>query len=119
MNRMMTRATRVGIALIAAIASYLGAAGPAQADATDDYPIPHRIIITTCDTEQYLSPRCVTPARFTSSGYMIDKSNRPADVQQGAVDRFIGSSRSIRSPAASTRKTRRPTCTTSRWQLVG
>ena len=87
MNRMMTRATRVGIALIAAIASYLGAAGPAQADATDDYPIPHRIIITTCDTEQYLAAvRDTSPVYFER--YMIDKSNRPADVQQGAVDRI-------------------------------
>src|SRR5262249_51406968 len=62
-------------------------AGPAAADSTDDYPIPHRIIITTCDAEQYLAAaRDTSPVYY--SRYMIDKSNRPADVQQMAQDRI-------------------------------
>ena len=62
-------------------------AAPAAADATDDYPIPHRIIITTCDTEQYMAAaRDTSPVYFER--YMIDKSNRPADVQQQAEDRI-------------------------------
>ena len=62
-------------------------AGPAGADATDDFPIPHRMIITTCDTEQYLqAARDTSPVYFER--YMTDKSNRPADVQQEAMDRI-------------------------------
>ncbi|WP_203457225.1 DUF5078 domain-containing protein, partial [Mycolicibacterium sp. CBMA 361] len=41
------------VAALGAVATTL--AGPAAADASDDYPIPHRIIITTCDAEQYLA----------------------------------------------------------------
>ena len=62
-------------------------AGPASADATDDFPIPHRMIITTCNTEQYLqAARDTSPVYFER--YMIDRSNRPADVQQQAFDRI-------------------------------
>ncbi len=62
-------------------------AGPASADATDDFPIPHRMIITTCDTEQYMAAaRDTSPVYFER--YMIDRSNRPADVQQQAFDRI-------------------------------
>ena len=59
----------------------------ACADATDDYPIPHRMIITTCDTEQYLAAvRDTSPVYFER--YMIDKGNRPPDIQQMAEDRI-------------------------------
>ncbi|MDT5338475.1 MAG: hypothetical protein QOD90_3980, partial [Mycobacterium sp.] len=62
-------------------------AGPAAADATDDFPIPHRLIVTTCDAEQYLqAARDTSPVYFER--YMIDRSNRPADVQQQAFDRI-------------------------------
>jgi hypothetical protein len=62
-------------------------AGPASADSTDDYPIPHRIIITTCDTEQYMAAaRDTSPVYFER--YMIDRSNRPPEVQQLAFDRI-------------------------------
>ncbi|BBZ29244.1 hypothetical protein MMAD_35390 [Mycolicibacterium madagascariense] len=62
-------------------------ASPASADATDDFPIPHRMIITTCDTEQYMAAaRDTSPVYFER--YMIDRSNRPADVQQQAFDRI-------------------------------
>ena len=75
----------IGIAALSAIATTL--AGPAAADATDDYPIPHRIIITTCDAEQYLAAaRDTSPVYY--SRYMIDMHNRPADIQQMAQDRI-------------------------------
>ena len=62
-------------------------AGSASADASDDYPIPHRIIVTTCDAEQYLAAaRDTSPVYF--SRYMIDMHNRPADIQQMAQDRI-------------------------------
>jgi hypothetical protein len=62
-------------------------ASTAAADATDDFPIPHRLIITTCDAEQYLAAaRDTSPVYFER--YMIDRSNRPADIQQMAEDRI-------------------------------
>ena len=62
-------------------------AGPAIADSTEDFPIPRRIIATPCDAEQYLAAvRDTSPVYFDR--YMRDKSNRPADVQQSAVDRI-------------------------------
>ena len=61
--------------------------GVASADATDDYPIPHRIIITSCTAEQILAAaRDFTPVYYER--YIIDKGNRPPDVQQSAVDRI-------------------------------
>jgi hypothetical protein len=59
----------------------------AVADSTEDFPIPRRIIATTCDAEQYLAAaRDTSPVYYQR--YMIDKSNRPADIQQAAVDRI-------------------------------
>jgi len=46
---------RGGVAIIALGISPLAFAGSAAADATDDYPIPHRMIITTCTAEQILA----------------------------------------------------------------
>lgn len=72
--------------LLAAMVAAL-AAPRALADSTEDYPIPRRIIHTTCDVEQYLAAvRDTNPVYFER--YMIDRSNRPADVQQMAFDRI-------------------------------
>ncbi len=80
-------AIRGGLMTAAIGVAVTGLAGPAAADSTDDYPIPHRIIITQCDTEQYMAAaRDTSPVYFER--YMIDKSNRPADVQQQAEDRI-------------------------------
>lgn len=71
---------------VAAALAALGAA-PAHADATDEYPIPSKQIQTQCDAEQYLAAaRDTSPIYFER--YMLDKSNRPHDVQQMAVDRI-------------------------------
>jgi Domain of unknown function (DUF5078) len=87
MTRVVTRSMQVVLALAAATVAYASSAGPALADASDDYPIPHRMIITTCDAEQYLAAaRDTSPVYFER--YMIDRSNRPADVQQAAEDRI-------------------------------
>jgi hypothetical protein len=84
-RRVITRAAALGVLAMATVA--LAPAGPATADATDDFPIPHRMIITTCDTEQYMAAaRDTSPIYFER--YMIDRSNRPADVQQQAFDRI-------------------------------
>jgi hypothetical protein len=76
---------RGGVAIIALGMSGMTFAGSAAADATDDYPIPHRMIITTCTAEQILAAaRDFAPIYYQR--YIIDKHNRPPEVQQGAID---------------------------------
>jgi hypothetical protein len=59
----------------------------AVADSTDDFPIPRRLIATTCDAEQYLAAaRDTSPIYYQR--YMIDFHNRPADIQQATQDRI-------------------------------
>ena len=78
---------RLGVVAFGTAAVATALASTASADATDDFPIPHRMIITTCDTEQYMAAaRDTSPVYFER--YMIDRSNRPADVQQQAFDRI-------------------------------
>ncbi len=80
-------ARRAGLAAAAVGVAMTALAGTAAADATDDYPIPKRIWQTPCDAEQVLQGvRDTSPVYYER--YMIDKSNRPADVQQAAVDRI-------------------------------
>ncbi|SDE79618.1 protein of unknown function [Mycolicibacterium neoaurum] len=73
--------------MVAALSAALLNSPSAQADATDEYPIPSKQIETQCDAEQYLAAaRDTSPIYFER--YMLDKSNRPLDVQQMAVDRI-------------------------------
>ena len=85
---MTWRSLRTGLAAMTlGLATSLSMAGPAAADATDDYPIPRRIINTTCDAEQYLQAvRDTSPVYYQR--YMIDRNNRPVDIQQMAQDRI-------------------------------
>ena len=81
------RLARMGLGLVGALLALFGTAAPALADSTEDYPIPRRIIHTTCDVEQYLAAvRDTSPVYYER--YMIDRSNRPPDVQQAAFDRI-------------------------------
>jgi hypothetical protein len=76
---------RVGVAIIALGIFGVAFAGSAAADATDDYPIPHRMIITTCTAEQILAAgKEFAPIYYQR--YIIDKHNKPPEVQQGAID---------------------------------
>ena len=76
---------RAGIAVVAGGIAATAFAGAAAADATDDYPIPHRMIITTCTAEQLLAAaRDFSPIYYQR--YMIDKHNKPPEVQQAAID---------------------------------
>ncbi|HYO05249.1 MAG TPA: DUF5078 domain-containing protein [Mycobacterium sp.] len=87
MKALRNIAIRSGLAAAACGFAATTLAGTAAADATDDFPIPHRMIVTTCDTEQYLAAaRDTSPVYFER--YMIDKSNRPTDIQQMAEDRI-------------------------------
>lgn len=82
-----------GMRTISIVAGVVAAAAltpvTAGADATDDYPIPHRMIVTTCDAEQIMAAaRDVEPVYYER--YMIDYNNKPADVQQAAQDYIHG-----------------------------
>ena len=83
------RGMRILPAFAGAMAAAMIAPATAGADATDDYPIPHRMIITTCDAEQIMAAaRDVEPVYYER--YMIDYNNKPADVQQAARDYIHG-----------------------------
>lgn len=84
---MVRKRLRMTIAAVAVGASVLAVPGVASADATDDYPIPNRILKTPCTAQQImLAARDVEPIYFER--YMTDYKNKPADVQQGARDRI-------------------------------
>src|SRR5271168_1440238 len=91
----LTAVLRGGVAIIALSISGVAfaASAPADADATDDYPIPHRMIITTCTAEQILAAaRDFTPIYYQRyiiyyQRYIIDKHKKPPEVQQAAIDR--------------------------------
>jgi hypothetical protein len=57
----------------------------AVADSTEDFPIPRRMINTTCDAEQILAAaRDTSPVYYQR--YMIDFDNHP-NVQQATIDK--------------------------------
>lgn len=83
----MKKLLRSGVAMLVIAGAAAAAPGVAAADATDDYPIPRRMINTTCNAEQVLAAvRDKRPVYYER--YMIDYNNKPADVQQGARDRI-------------------------------
>lgn len=88
MNRMRVKnLIRAGVAACAVAGSLVAAPGIASADATDDYPIPNRILKTPCTAEQIMAAaRDVEPVYYER--YMIDYNNKPAHVQQAARDRI-------------------------------
>ncbi len=89
MRRMTTRHMRIASAIVAlAVPAVVGSA-VASADASDDYPIPHRMIITTCDAEQIMAAaRDVEPVYYER--YMIDYNNKSPEIQQAARDYIHG-----------------------------
>lgn len=85
MTDMRRKFLRAGAAVLALGAIAAAAPGTAAADASDDYPIPHRIIVTTCTAEQILAAaRDYRPVYYQR--YIIDKHNKPPEVQQAAID---------------------------------
>jgi hypothetical protein len=65
----------------------MAATGVAVADATDDYPIPNRMLRTTCTAEQIMAAvRDVRPVYYER--YMIDYNNKSPEVQTAARDRI-------------------------------
>ncbi len=82
-----SRATRFGAVIAVVASAVMAAPGIASADATDDYPIPNRILRTTCTAEQIMAAaRDVKPVYFER--YMIDYNNKSPAVQSAARDRI-------------------------------
>lgn len=78
-------ALQAGTALLAGAFVAGVFAAIAVGDATDDYPIPHRMIVTTCTAEQILAAaRDYAPIYYER--YVIDKHNKSPQVQQAAID---------------------------------
>jgi len=78
---------RAGVVTAAVSGSLLSLPGVASADATDDYPIPNRMLKTTCTVDQYMAAaRDTSPVYYER--YMIDYNNRPVDVENAARDRI-------------------------------
>lgn len=87
MTTRTTVAFRVGGAALALGIATPAFCGVAAADSTDDYPIPRRIIATTCTTEQILgAARDIVPIYYDR--YMADYNNKPPEVQQATQDKF-------------------------------
>ncbi len=81
------RTAMVFAAAVAGLTMVSGVPGTAAADATDDYPIPKRIIQTTCTVDQYMAAaRDTSPIYYER--YMIDYNNRPVDIEDAARDRI-------------------------------
>jgi hypothetical protein len=73
-------------AVIAALSGFVIASpATASADATDDYPIPNRMIKTGCTAEQIMAAaRDVEPVYYER--YMIDYNNKSPEIQRAAQD---------------------------------
>ena len=84
------RIPRVLITAFAALGVAAGIAatpGVAAADATDDYPIPNRMLKTTCTAEQIMAAaRDVEPVYYER--YMTDYNNKAPEVQRATRDRI-------------------------------
>jgi hypothetical protein len=80
-------ALRTGMIALAVSGMLAAAPGGAAADATEDYPIPHRMIITACTAEQILAAaRDVEPVYYER--YMIDYNNHSSVIQQSTRDQM-------------------------------
>jgi hypothetical protein len=82
----LTGLLRVGVATLA-VGGSLAAAATASADATDDYPIPRRMIATTCTAEQIMAAARDVEAVYYER-YMIDYNNHSPEVQQATRDQM-------------------------------
>lgn len=87
---MTTRTTLARRAAGAALVLGLAApafCGTALADSTDDYPVPRRMIATTCNAEQILgAARDLVPIYYDR--YMADYNNHSPDIQRQTRDKM-------------------------------
>ena len=84
---MTQRSARFVAIIVAALSVLMVTPAVASADATDDYPIPNRILRTTCTAEQIMAAaRDVKPVYYER--YMIDYNNKSPELQQAVRDRI-------------------------------
>ncbi|OBK78798.1 DUF5078 domain-containing protein [Mycobacterium sp. 1274761.0] len=78
---------KAGLVVTALSAAAVALPAVASADATDDYPIPNRMLRTTCTAEQIMAAaRDTDPVYFER--YMIDYHNHSPDVQSATQDKM-------------------------------
>lgn len=76
-----------GLAMVIAASAAVLSPVTASADATDDYPIPNRMIKTSCTAEQIMAAaRDVEPVYYER--YMIDYNNKSPELQTAVRDRI-------------------------------
>ena len=96
---------RSGVAVIALGGNMAVVPGVAAADATDDYPVPNRMLKTSCTAEQIMAAaRDADPVYYER--YMIDYNNKSPDIHQAVKTVSIGSTRWITRGAERTRGNR-------------
>jgi hypothetical protein len=79
--------SKASIAMTALGVVALALPGIASADATDDYPIPSRMLKTTCTAEQIMAAaRDTDPVYYER--YMIDYNNKSPQIQQATQDKM-------------------------------
>lgn len=82
--RTLLRSSAAAVALAGGV---LAGSASASADSTEDYPIPHRMIVTNCTAEQILAAaRDYRPIYYER--YMIDYHNKSPQIEQAAQDRI-------------------------------
>jgi len=87
MARRLNSALKGAVSAAVSTAVMLSATGVAAADATDDYPIPNRILRTSCTAEQIMAAaRDVVPIYYER--YLTDYNNKSPELQQAAQDRM-------------------------------
>ena len=87
MNRVRNRIVRTALPAMSLLLAAMLSPAQATADASDDYPIPNRILQTSCTAEQIMAAvRDVRPVYYER--YMIDYNNKSPQVQQAAQDRI-------------------------------
>ena len=78
---------RIGLVGLVMWGTVIATAGIANADASEDYPIPNRILKTTCTAEQIMAAaRDVEPVYYER--YMIDYDNHSQQIQQATQDQI-------------------------------
>jgi hypothetical protein len=79
--------SKASVAMTAVAVVALALPGAAAADATDDYPIPNKILRTTCTAEQIMAAaRDTDPVYYER--YMIDYKNKSPQIQQATRDKM-------------------------------
>jgi Domain of unknown function (DUF5078) len=83
---------RAGLVALVMCGTAFATACIANADASGDYPIPDRVLETTCTAEQIMAAaRDVEPVYYER--YMIDYNNHSPQIQPATQGRCTGSSR--------------------------